>query len=229
MALQQCNDLLQLHFHTVLSSFEFSDSWHLSEIENCFPEERWFIHEYAKTIHGILSLSRETRQHSSRMNTAHLETIHVLQFQLPPPDVAPGWWEVPRWIRLNRSLMITTRCHLHGDLGSQVWCVLGGTLLCDLSHDELYVTYHRPQTEWRIDRHLWKHYLRLREVMNDFLERKNSLWVYEQAFFLSKQNDFSPSHTSKSCVRLVTPLRAFLGAPFTRGVYRRDCVNIFQM
>ena len=31
----------------------------------------------------------KTRKHSSRMRTAHSETVHA-QFQWPPPDVPPG-------------------------------------------------------------------------------------------------------------------------------------------
>ena len=38
-----------------------------------------------------MSVAEITRQHSSRIHTTHLETIvYVLQFQLPPSDVAPG-------------------------------------------------------------------------------------------------------------------------------------------
>ena len=88
---------------------------------------------------------------------------YVLHFQWPPPDVI--LW-VPKW--MNKFEKVSNDYHkmslVCGSISLMsrgeeypIWTLgCGGTLLCDLFHDALDVTY--PLTLWT-DKYLWKHYV----------------------------------------------------------------------
>ena len=71
----------------------------------------WACYHNEDTCFNIEFASHsQTRKHSIRMRTTRLET-YAFQFWWPLPDVARGRGGFSKWTSLNRSPVITTKCH----------------------------------------------------------------------------------------------------------------------
>ena len=104
-------------------------------------------HVFFLPIPNVYIHFQHPRKHSSRMYNTHLRL---------PPDVNTSGGGL-KWTSLNRSLVMTTRCHWQGDgvvggpmsgreLYSEVQCIIGNG-------------HMGPPIHRLTNRHDWKHYL----------------------------------------------------------------------
>ena len=88
----------------------------------------------------------KTRKHSSRMRTAHSETVFASKFQWPPPDVPPGGPLIDKFELVSSGYQMSLAGWSPGlmyeGMGSQDLISGGGVILSDLSRGGTYhVTY----------------------------------------------------------------------------------------
>ena len=144
------------------------------------------------------------------MNTVRLETIYVLQFQLPPPDVpCRGSPNEQVWSGLQWSpLDVTSRRSpglMSGSKGYPTWSFDGGALPYDISHDAFDIT--RASLPWT-DRFLLKHY----HPATSFAGGKNTIatrYTGRQSRFQTTGNYimvYLTGVTRSSAIRFVIPV-----------------------
>ena len=104
-----------------------------------------------------------TRKHSSRMRTSHLEAVHASVLVVTTKCHS---WGGTTWTSLNRSPVITTRCHYQGDAWTDL-SLRGGTLPdlswgeavpCHMTYPMMHLMFHTPLPHRQTDIHLWKYY-----------------------------------------------------------------------